>query len=194
MTSMRTIVGGLLLATLIPAAGPAAAQLDGSIAPARVVAGALSFEGHATVGDFTGTTGEVTGELTAGVLTDVRGWVEAPVRTLDTGDRKRDRDLNKSMESDKYPAIRFELTGVTPRGGTGDSVAATLAGRMLIHGVSREVSLPAEIRWAAEGIRVRSDFPLNLKDYQIGGLSKMLGMLKMREDIEVHVDLTFAPQ
>jgi hypothetical protein len=38
---------------------------------------------------------------------------------------------------------------------------------------------------------VRSDFPLNLKDYRIGGLSKLLGMLKMSEHIEVHVDLLF---
>jgi hypothetical protein len=30
------------------------------------------------------------------------------------------------------------------------------------------------------------------KDYEIGGLSKMLGMIKMHEDIEVHVDLRFA--
>jgi hypothetical protein len=38
---------------------------------------------------------------------------------------------------------------------------------------------------------VRTDFPLNLKDYKIGGLTKMLGMLRMYEDIKVHVDLTF---
>jgi hypothetical protein len=42
-------------------------------------------------------------------------------------------------------------------------------------------------------IRVRSDFPLNLKDHRIGGLSKMLGVLKMHEHIEVHVDLVFVP-
>ena len=35
-------------------------------------------------------------------------------------------------------------------------------------------------------------FPLNLKDYRIGGLSKLLGVLKMYEDIEVHVDVLFA--
>ena len=39
--------------------------------------------------------------------------------------------------------------------------------------------------------RLRTDFPLNLKDYHIGGLSKLLGMLKMYEDIEVHADLVF---
>jgi hypothetical protein len=35
------------------------------------------------------------------------------------------------------------------------------------------------------------DRPLNLKSYNIGGLTKMLGVLKMHEDILVHVDLTF---
>lgn len=42
-----------------------------------------------------------------------------------------------------------------------------------------------------EGIRVRGQTPLNLKDYGIGGLTKMLGMLKMHEEIVVHVDLVF---
>jgi hypothetical protein len=38
---------------------------------------------------------------------------------------------------------------------------------------------------------VRSAFPLNLKDYKIGGLSKMLGLFKMYPDIVVHVDVSF---
>lgn len=185
----------LVLAVLCGASAPAAAQLDGPISDGRVTAGTLSFDGHATVGDFTGTTAEVAGELTGGSdLAAVRGWVEAPVKSLETGNTKRDRDLNKSMESDKYPAIRFELTGVSPGGGGADSATATLDGRLLIHGETREVSLPARIRAVDGGIRVRTDFPLNLKDYGIGGLSKMLGMLKMSEEIEVHVDLTFGPR
>ena len=54
------------------------------------------------------------------------------------------------------------------------------------------MELPATIRIRGQPTaRVRSDFPLNLKDYRIGGLSKMLGMLKMNENIEVHVDLVF---
>jgi polyisoprenoid-binding protein YceI len=185
----------LLVAAVCGASTPAAAQLDGPIPAGRVAAGTLSFDGHATVGDFTGTTAEVTGEMSGGSgLEAVRGWVEAPVATLKTGDKKRDRDLNKSMESGTYPTIRFELTGVRPTGGAVGSATATLAGRMMIHGQTREVTLPAEIRAVDGGIRVRSDFPLNLKDYRIGGLSKMLGMLKMSEDIEVHVDVTFAPR
>jgi polyisoprenoid-binding protein YceI len=101
--------------------------------------------------------------------------------------------MNGSLESDKYPVIRFELTGVAPRGGEGGSTAATLEGRMMIHGVTREVSLPARIVRRDGNVRVRSDFPLNLEDYEIGGLSRMFGMLRMSEHIEVHVDLTFGP-
>jgi polyisoprenoid-binding protein YceI len=163
------------------------------VSSGRVESGTLSFDGHATVGDFVGTTKVVSGQVTgAPSLSAVQGWVEAPVRTLTTGNGKRDKDLNKSMESSQYPNIRFELTGVTPGGGTADSVAAVLHGALLIHGVTRKVDLPATVHFEGAKARVHSDFPLNLKDYHIGGLSKMLGVLKMHEGIEVHVDLLFS--
>jgi hypothetical protein len=57
--------------------------------------------------------------------------------------------------------------------------------------VTKPVSLPAIVHFDNSAARVRSDFPLSLKEYRIGGLSKMLGMLKMYDDIEVHVDLHF---
>ena len=57
----------------------------------------------------------------------------------------------------------------------------------------RDVSVPADVTLGPDGLRVRGTTPLNLKDYKIGGLIKMLGMLKMHEEIVVHVDLVFAP-
>ena len=121
----------------------------------------------------------------------MRGWVEAPVATLKTGNDRRDRDLNKSMESDKYPTMRFDLDG-------GDRRAArATACRPRSRGDSRSMAWSG--RWscrrpwcsAPDKVRVRSDFPLNLKDYKIGGLTKLMGMLRMYEDIKVHVDVTF---
>jgi polyisoprenoid-binding protein YceI/CheY-like chemotaxis protein len=168
------------------------AQAPGPIPDGRVSSGTLSFDGHATVGDFVGTTTTVTGQITGGKdIAAVRGWVEAPVRTLTTENKKRDKDLNKSMESSKYPNIRFELTGITPKGGRPDSLTATLNGSLMIHGVTKQVALPGSLQLRGSQARVRSDFPLDLKDYRIGGLSKMLGVLKMYENIEVHVDLLF---
>jgi polyisoprenoid-binding protein YceI len=182
----------VLSATVCSTAVTFSAAQQRTIPNGRVISGALSFDGHATAGDFTGTTETVSGEVHgAPELSGLRGWVEAPVRTLKTGNGKRDRDLNKSMESDKYPMLRFDLSQVIRRGGTSDSMEVLLQGQLHIHGVTREVKLPGTIRFIGPDARVRTEFPLNLKDYRIGGLSKLLGMLKMYEDIEVRADLVF---
>ena len=174
---------------------PAASQLQLPLRPGTVRAGTLSFDGHASTGDFIGKTSTVTGEVTGGAtLPEIKGWVEAPVKTLDTDNDRRDRDLNKSMESDKYPTIRFELTQAVAQGSLADSMDVVLRGQFLIHGVTKEVELPATLVFLSDGVRVRSTTPLNLKDYKIGGLSKFLGVLKMSEKIEVHVDVTFGYQ
>jgi polyisoprenoid-binding protein YceI len=183
----------VLLALLLVAI-PSAAAGQHPVPDGAVREGSLSFDGHATLGDFTGTTTTVTGRLTgAADLAGARGWVEAPVNSLKTGNGKRDTDLNKSMESDRYTVMRFDLEDVSPEAVTADSATVTLHGTLLIHGVARRVDLPATLAFESPGIRLRSRFPLNLKDYQIGGLSKMLGMLKMYPDILVHVDLVFDP-
>ena len=170
----------------------AMAQVRGPIPNGRVTSGMLSFDGHATVGNFTGTTRTVAGQITGGPdIRAVRGWVEAPVESLKTGDGKRDKDLNKSMESSKYPNLRFDLGRITAQRSAGDSMPVTLYGTLNIHGVTRRVELPGTIEFNGANARVHSDFPLNLKEYGIGGLSKMLGMLKMHENIEVHVDVVF---
>jgi len=164
------------------------------IPPGTAAEGTLSFDGRANVGGFTGTTSTLSGAMTGGAdLAAVRGWVEAPVATLKTGKDRRDRDLLKSMEADKYPTIRFDLEGVSAAA-PADSLPVTLKGRLTIHGVAREVELPGSLVLTTDRARVRADFPLNLKDYKIGGLSKMMGMLRMYEDIKVHVDVTFQLQ
>jgi polyisoprenoid-binding protein YceI len=186
-----TLIRAVLLLSLAGAPLAAQAPVEGTIPDGTVRQGTLSFDGRATTGAFSGTTTSVTGEMHGGGLSEVRGWVEAPVRTLGTGNQRRDRDLNKSMESEKYPTIRFELTGVAAPETTGDSVNVVLHGRFIIHGVTREATVPASVAFHPEGIHLRGETPLNLKDYKIGGLSKALGMLKMDEKILVYVDLMF---
>ena len=174
-------------------AGSVSAQLRAPIPSGTVIAGTLSFDGHSTVGSFTGTTMTVHGELHgAATIDSVTGWVEAPVKTLVTGNGHRDRDLNSSMESDSFPTIRYDLTSVTRQGALGDTLDVTLHGTFSIHGITRPADLSATVLLDPGSVRVRSDLPLNLNDYRIKGLSKMLGVLKMHPDIVVHVDVTFA--
>jgi polyisoprenoid-binding protein YceI len=183
----------LLAALTMLGAGELHAQAPRLIAAGTVREGTLSFEGRATTGAFTGTTAAVRGEMSGGgSLSEVRGWVDAPVSTLVTGNGHRDKDLNKSLQSDLYPTIRFDLTSVTPGAERGDTVDVVLQGRLSIHGVTREASMPATVVTQPDAIRVRGDAPLSLKDYKIEGLSRLMGMFKMYDKIVVHLDLRFA--
>ena len=104
----RQIISRLTVTALVASAAGARGQAVPASPIAIVQSGTLSFSGHATVGDFTGSTTTITGAVT-GELSDARGWVEAPVATLVTGNDHRDRDLRASMEVDKYPTMRFTL-------------------------------------------------------------------------------------
>jgi len=186
----------LLAAALWLGADRIAAQEPGPLERAwrdgAVLTGRLSFDGKGTLGAFTGVTTSLQGEMQgAERLAGVRGWVEAPVATLVTGNDRRDRDLAKSMETATYPTMRFDLDGVRPDSARGDTVFAGFRGRFTIHGVERPAEFPATL--VAQGVTVRATAttPLNLKDYRIGGLSKFLGVFRMDERIIVHIDVTF---
>lgn len=179
----------LTVAVLVASAPRARGQASPAAPVAVVQSGTLGFSAHATVGDFTGSTTTIRGAVT-GDLTDARGWVEAPVATLVTLNDHRDRDLRASMEVEKYPTMRFTLaraTGAPPNG----AAAIVLHGALTIHGVTRDVDLPATVERSGDTIHVTSAFPLDLRDYRIGGLKKMLGLLRMDPNILVHVDLRF---
>jgi len=171
----------------------AGGQAQQAATGAVLSSGTLSFLGHATVGDFVGTTSTMTGEV-AGEVPNAHGWVAAPVATLLTQNDRRDRDLRASMEVDKYPTMRFDLaiaTAVSSGEDHGDTSFVLLHGTFTIHGVSRVVALPAALLHAGDTLHVKASFPLDLADYQIGGLTKMFGLLRMQRLIDVRVDLRF---
>lgn len=185
----RVVTRCLTVAALVVLAPRARGQVSPAAPVAVLQSGTLGFSAHATVGDFTGSTTTIRGAVT-GDLTDARGWVDAPVATLVTLNDHRDRDLRASMEVEKYPTMRFTLARATAAPANG-AAAMILHGALTIHGVTRDVDLPATVERSGDAIHVTSSFPLDLRDYRIGGLKKMLGLLRMDPHIEVHVDLRF---
>lgn len=195
MRNVKAVLVRILSAACLVASG-SLALAQRPVNDALLRAGTLSFDGRATVGNFVGTTSTVSGAITAGRdLASTTGWVEAPVATLVTGNAHRDRDLRASMETDRYPTMRFMLSGATGvasnSSGANDSSAVVLHGALTIHGVTRRLDLPATIVRTGDTTHVTCAFPLDLTDYRIGGLTKMLGLLRMEHEIEIHVDLRF---
>ncbi len=173
-----------LVALLIVAPGIVHAQRV--IPNSVVVEGRLGFDGHATPGPWSAWTDSVAGFLTGGAtIEEVRGWVEFPAATLDSDNGRRDRDMRKSLETDKHPVIRFDLQAVREEEAFGDSSRVVLQGTFDLHGVQRDVVMDAMVGFEGSRIRLRTDFPLNLKDYDIGGLSPMLGILNIMMMITV---------
>ena len=155
--------------------------------------GTLSFTGHSTVGDFVGTTTAITGGVTGNAeLANARGWVEATVATLNTGNGLRDRDLRSTMDVAKYPTMRFELAGVTVESpaATSDTVTSTLRGALTIR-ITRDVAVPATLIRAADTVDVSGAFPIDLGDYKVSGLTRFLGTLRVQRKIEVRFNVRF---
>jgi len=164
-----------------------------AVADASVVQGALAFDAQATLGAFTGTTTTVTGQLVgAASLAAVRGWVEAPSKSLSSQNGKRDRDTWASLEVERFPTLRFELDSVAPGEIHRDSTAVVLLGRLSLHGENRPVRFAGYLWQRDNHVRFRGRASLNVKDYGVGGLSKAFGMLRMNEQIVVRVDVNFA--
>ena len=193
---------GALIAAAPPIGNPPADTLGLRLvknetwpAPNAVLqSGTLSFTGHSTVGDFVGTTTAVSGGVTGNAeLANASGWVEATVTTLSTGNRLRDRDLRATMDVVKYPTMRFELAGVTVESpsATSDTVTGTLRGALTIHGVTRDIAIPATLIAAADTIDVSGAFPVDLADYKVGGLTRLFGTLRVRRNIDVRFRVRF---
>lgn len=156
------------------------------------VRGALSFDGQGTLGSFVGRTTTLRGALIgAPSLDGVRGWIEGDAKSLVTGNGRRDRDMWKSLEVERFPTVRFDLDAVAPGATDHDSVAVTLRGRFTIHGVTRESAVRGWAHVESSRVRFHGVAPLVLTDYGIGGLSKAFGLLKMDPDVVVRMELTF---
>ena len=125
---------------------PALLAAQRPVPNSSTVTGTLSYDGRATLGNFTGTTDSVTGRLVgAADLAQVSGYVEARAATLKTGNGKRDRDQYKSLEVDSFPFIRYDLDSVSVDVPGSDSTTITLRGHFVIHGVRRAADLPARL-------------------------------------------------
>lgn len=172
-------------------ASPLAAQ--GPVASTTTVTGRLSYDARATLGAFTGSTDSVVGRLNgAPTLARVSGYVAARAATLKTGNGLRDKDQYKSLEVDSFPFIRFDVDSVSPGPPRGDTLNVVLHGAFEIHGTRRPTDLPAQLLLTPTSARLIASTPMDVREYGIEGLVKMLGALRMNPNIVVKIDVTFA--
>ncbi len=227
-----TVAGAAVLLTGLafsqsarPAPGrPSAPAAAESAAPVQVrpIAGVLRFDARPSgishlnfvsdapletvEGLSTATTGSVTVDL-ANPSRNLTGSVQIPTSSLRTGNEMRDGHLAGAQWFDaaRYPNIVFELrsTDITTAISPNTPVRGNLTGRLTLHGVTREVTLPVTVRTVpftpdmsdmvafginADMLRVQGEFNVRLSDYGVSIFAPL--RLKVSNEIRIRVDLT----
>lgn len=208
LTGLAGALSGLLL---LLSAGPADAQV-------RYVPTEESrvwIEGTSNATDFTCTTRRIEGEArlpdesdTAFAALEIGSAVPnepgepelqatVPVETLDCGKRRQNRDLYEAMAADEHPTIRYELLGVEviaePDSADGEYMLRA-EGELTIAGVTQTAMLDLQGRRLNDGkVRAQGSTPMKMTDFDIDPPTALLGLIRVRDDIEVHFDITAVP-
>jgi polyisoprenoid-binding protein YceI len=111
-------------------------------------------------------------------------------RDIDTQNGTRNRHMLKTVEEERYPAIRFDLTRVVPESTAGDTLRVRLIGTLTLHGASQPVEWPAAVRAAPDTVTAAADFPVDMRDYGIKPPVRFV-IARMGAVVTVHVRLVF---
>lgn len=125
----------------------------------------------------------------------VRGMeVEIPVTTLHSEKSGLDKNMMKSLQAEKYPSIRFRMTGYRVTSpATADTVTLKVEGALTVTGVEKPATLEARAWKSARGEWIEGVEPLRMSDFGIKPPTMMLGALKVADAIDIHYHLLLAP-
>jgi polyisoprenoid-binding protein YceI len=114
------------------------------------------------VGGFAKFTGTLTVDPAAKTIQSVS--VEIDTNSLFT---EIDRLTNHLKSADffevrRYPTAKFESTKITASQGQ-----AQITGNLTLHGVTKELSFPAEVQFSGSGLTLKSEFSVNRTDFNM---------------------------
>jgi polyisoprenoid-binding protein YceI len=86
----------------------------------------------------------------------------------------------------QFPTSTFETTAITP-----NATNLTVTGSLMLHGITRQISFPANIKVTPEGVEVDADFSINRMDFDV----KFAGMPNdlIRKDVKLKLKVKAVP-
>jgi polyisoprenoid-binding protein YceI len=118
-----------------------------------------------------GRSSAVTGTMEVAGDTVEHVRIEADLTQLTSDEGRRDNAIRqRGLESERHPTATLELAEPIQLASTpvqGQDVRGQGAGRLTVHGVTREVDLDLTGRWSGSTIQVVGQLPVKMTDYQI---------------------------
>jgi polyisoprenoid-binding protein YceI len=168
---MRSVFSGLTIGLCLATFGVAFAEpvpVNKGVATISAANARITFVGTHSgdkpdprTGGFAKFTGKVTVDPATKALTAVNADIDTtslftPIQKLT--DHLKTADF---FEVREYPTAKFESTKVTP----GKDGAATVTGKLTLHGKTQEISFPATTTITAEGVTLKSEFTINRSEF-----------------------------
>lgn len=115
---------------------------------------------------------------------------EVPVKQIDCEHRGMAGNLQKAMNADQNPTVRYRMTGyqATPENG---AFAATLKGFLTINGVEKPVDLTATVTPDGKGsVTAVSSIVIHTPDFNVQPVSAMFGRIKTGETVTIKLEIS----
>ena len=197
---MRTIIAGLVLATIIGPGSllgaPATVTYNLDASQSKFMAhanrsGLLWFKGHShhlAANDFSGQV-----EITPGTITPASLRLVVKAASLhETGadfTEAQKQIINKELRDivlhpDRYPDITFKSTSVTVK-----NSEVKIDGDLTLHGVTKRITIPAVVTLSGDTLRAVGEFSIDRDDFGVKATSAFHGLVRVRNKIKFEFDI-----
>jgi polyisoprenoid-binding protein YceI len=104
--------------------------------------------------------------------------------------KKINQDVHaKVLEAPKYPRIDFQGTAVSATSLGENRYQVRIDGQLTLHGVTKPLTIPAEVTVRGDTLTARGEFTLKHSDYGLERLSAVGGLVKASDPIAFSFDL-----
>jgi polyisoprenoid-binding protein YceI len=198
---MRTIIAGLILATIIGPGSllgaPATVTYNLDASQSKFMAhanrsGLLWFKGHShhlAASEFSGQV-----EITPNTITPASLRLVVKAASLhETGadfTEPQKQIINKELREivlhpDRYPEIVFQSTNVTVK----KNNEVKIDGDLTLHGVTKRITIPAVVTLSGDIMRAVGEFSIDRDDFGVKATSAFHGLVRVRNKIKFEFDI-----
>jgi polyisoprenoid-binding protein YceI len=162
--------------------------------------GLLWFKGHdhlIAVREFDGEAQLTPGSISPASLR-LRIRADSLAETRDVFTEQQKQIINKELrelvlETEKYPEIIFQSTGVKGELTSGGVYKLKIEGDLTLHGVTRRLTIPTQVTLSGNELRARGEFTVKRSDYKVKATSAFHGLVRVRNKLKFTFDIVAHP-
>ena len=158
--------------------------------------GLLWFKGHehlVAAREFSGEA-QITPDSITSASLQLTVKTESMVETSDAFTEPQKQIINRELreivlEPEKYPEIVFKSTAVTGKPRSAGQYDLKIAGDLTLHGVTRQIVIPATVTLAGNNLRAVGEFSIDRSDFKVKATSAFHGMVRVRKKVKFTFDI-----